>query len=36
MVIEVVRKNAETVGKEKREEWKSLLEKIVPTEEPSN
>ena len=36
MVIEVVLKNAETVGKEKREEWKSLLERIVPTEEPSN
>jgi hypothetical protein len=36
MVVEVVRKNAETVDKEKSEEWKRLLERIIPTEEPSN
>jgi hypothetical protein len=36
MVVEVVRKNAETVDKEKSNEWKLLLERIAPTEEPSS
>jgi hypothetical protein len=36
MVDEVVRKNAETVDKEKSDQWKLLLEKFAPTEEPSN